>query len=82
MKIEITEAYAMWSMGSCEVYWGSHGCSLGRLHDGDHTCLDLDDENPGEMIECCTVDRNGVDSSDFQWYLYGQHAPIVEGLDV
>jgi hypothetical protein len=22
----------------CEVYWGSHGCRLGRGHDGPHLC--------------------------------------------
>lgn len=22
----------------CRVYWGSHGCSLARGHDGSHAC--------------------------------------------
>ena len=31
------KSYEVYS-GSCEVYWGSHGCKYDRGHIGDHEC--------------------------------------------
>lgn len=31
-------------MNKCRIYWGSHGCSLPRGHDGHHVCCCIDPE--------------------------------------
>ena len=49
----------------CGVCWGSHQCKLPVRHDGDHACIDDDDE--GEPHH--TVPRSGL-QGDFQWSLY------------
>lgn len=61
-------------MGSCDVFWGSHGCSLDTGHEGDHRCVDF-----GETEPCMAIGRDGKDASGFQWLLYGEDAPTAEG---
>lgn len=56
-------------MGTCDVYWGSHGCDKDRGHLGRHVCRDEGGD------ECEAVDRNGVDESGFHWHLYGNDVP-------
>lgn len=60
----------------CDVYWGSHGCSLKRGHEGNHRCLSEDGAEITGTDVCSEVDRNGwsMDGS-FQWALYGDDAP-------
>lgn len=39
----------------CDVYWGSHGCSLERGHDGDHWCYCCDCENHPDHDSGCVA---------------------------
>src|SRR5262245_61932219 len=40
--------------GACCICWGSHMCTLPERHEGDHACLNRDDEeNPGEPHDTC-----------------------------
>lgn len=38
---------------NCRVYWGSHGCSLVRGHQGSHVCIDEFPEEAGDVL--CSV---------------------------
>lgn len=44
---------------TCGVCWGSHSCGLPPRHDGDHGCID--DEDEGEPHETCPRDGGGWD---------------------
>lgn len=39
---------------SCRVYWGSHGCSRSRGHEGDHwcDCCECDDHPKQGDVHC------------------------------
>jgi outer membrane murein-binding lipoprotein Lpp len=46
-------------MGSCRVYWGTHGCRLERGHDGPHECECARDAH-GELLP--RFDDEGVEN--------------------
>jgi hypothetical protein len=58
---------SIWDRDQCQVYWGTHGCSLPRGHDGNHYCKDPDETEPHDGITQAGADLK----SGFQWDLYG-----------
>lgn len=50
----------------CPWNWGSHGCGLDYLHEGNHQCISEEYDDP-----CHEVAQDGDDGSGFKWTLYG-----------
>ena len=53
ITMTVTAGSSMWAVANpeahaegCHVYWGSHGCSRPKGHDGDHWC------------DCCTCENH------------------------
>lgn len=57
----------------CRTFWGSHGCSLPRGHEGLHTCGAADDEDDPAEEEgdgLCGQHRNTETGGETRWWTY------------
>lgn len=64
---------SIFDQDQCQVYWGSHGCSRPRGHDGDHWCQGADESEPHHTINAAGVAPNG-----YQWDMYGDDVVVSE----
>jgi hypothetical protein len=66
----------------CDVFWGSHGCDLGKDHEGLHHCRDCcRPDDPAHMAAHSSADAEdyGADGCAGHWPYYGRRN--MEGPD-
>lgn len=59
----------------CNIFWGSHGCSLEPGHDGQHLCLPCcrtDDARHMRRHLAARADQYGADGCAGTWPYYGR----------